>query len=263
MLNIQLLRNSKIISIVVLFSIILFSCDKFANNNKIKTKDGWKEFSVNENGDSIMRVYRSDGFKKSEVTFKNGFNDGVGYDYYDNGKVHYEIHYKEGYKDGETKWFYQNGNIYRITVYEMGKKTGVQKKYYENGKIKAEIPYKDNHPVKGLKEYKKDGSLITGYPRITFKEIDKLAFENKLILEISLRGKGRKTKYYRIKKISGFDHDLSLSAQTKNGKAKIVYKLKPGQSIMEKVRIKAVTNTKMGNPLVLYKSYNLAAENRF
>ncbi len=263
MLNNNLLRKSKLISLVILFAAVQLSCDKFANKNRHKTKMGWKEFTVTEKGDSIMRVFRSDGFKKSEVTFKNGFNDGVGYNYYENGKVQNEIHYKEGYKDGETKWFYQNGNLYRSTIYEMGKKVGIQKKYYENGKIKAEVPYEDNYRVRGLKEYKKDGSLITDYPRIIFREIDKLAFENKVILEISLKGKGINTKYYRIKKIMGLDHDLSLIGQTKNGKARIVYHLKPGQSIMQKVRIKAVTKTKMGNQKLLYNSYNLAAENRF
>jgi len=32
---------------------------------------------------------------------------------------------------------------------------------------------------------------------------------------------------------------------------------------MEKLQIKVVTQTKRGNPLVLHKTYNMAAENRF
>jgi len=258
------LKNQIIlIAFALTFTLITFSCDRFSGPDRTPTKEGWKEFTINENGDSLMTFFKKDGTKKSEVTFKNGFHDGVGYTYYDDGVVQYEIHYKEGYKHGETKWFYESGKLYRTTQYNMGSKDGMQRKYYENGNLKSEVLYKDNEPQKGLKEFKEDGTPYRIYPKIKFKEIDKLAFENKIILQVYLKPKGSKTKYYIVKNIGGEDHYISLSQQTKNGKANIEYYLAPGTSVMEKLQIKVVTQTKRGNPLVLHKTYNMAAENRF
>jgi hypothetical protein len=251
------------LAIIIIFTIFLFSCDRFNRPEKIKHKDGWKELTITKNGDSLMTTFRKDGTKKNAVTFRNGFHDGVGYNYYENGKVQNKIHYKEGYKNGTAEWFYKTGILYRITNYDMGIKVGIQKRYYESGELQAEIPYKNNKITEGLKEYKKDGSLITNYPKIIFEEIDKLAFENKLILKVYLSPKGKKTEYLRLKKIGDEEAPISLSAQTKNGAAFITYPLKPGRSIMEKVKIKVKTKTKLGNTLVLIKKYNLAAENRF
>lgn len=256
-------NNFRTLLILVIVTASLSSCDKFNRPEKIRHKDGWKEFTVNENGDSLMTIYRKDGVKKSQVTYKNGFHDGVGYNFYDDGKLKNEIHYKEGYKNGVSKWYYKTGILYRETIYQEGKKEGVQKKYYENGKLKAEIPYEDNKVQPGLKEYREDGSQIAKYPKIRFQEIDKLAFENKLILKVYLEPKGRKTKYSRIKKIEGKEYDISLSGQTKNSSAYIEYRLNPGRSVMEKVKVRVKTTTKLGNPLIIIKSYNLAIENRF
>jgi len=253
--------NYLLLFIIVLSTAFLNSCDKFNRPEKIKHKDGWKEFTVNENGDSLMTVFRKDGIKTSQITFKNGFHHGVGYNFYNDGKIKNEIFYKEGYKDGLSKWYYNTGVVYRETNYKEGKKEGIQKKYYENGKLKAEIPYLDNKAQPGLKEYREDGSKITKYPKLRFQEMDKLAFENKLILKVYLEPKGKKTKYYRIKKIGGTEHSISLSGQTKNGSANIEYRLNPGRSVMEKVKIKVKTTTNLGNPLIIFKTYNLAADN--
>lgn len=251
------------LSMLVFTIMSLNSCDKFSRPEKIKHEEGWKEFTINKNGDSLMTIFGKDGVKRSQVTFKKGFHHGVGYNFYADGKVKNEIHYKEGYKDGVSKWYYKTGILYRETIYKEGRKEGIQKKYYEDGKLKAEIPYENNKVMPGLKEYRKDGTQITKYPKLRFQEIDKIAFENKLTLKIYLEPKGRKTKYTRIKKLDGEEHDISLSRQTTNGAAYIEYFLRPGRSVMEKVKIRVKTTTKLGNTLVIIRTYNLAAENRF
>lgn len=253
-------QNILLFGLIILF--IISSCDQLGlNRDKIRTKDGWKEYVISE-GDSMVINYNIHGKKVSESMFMNGYFHGKSYVYYDNGQIQYEINYSEGHKDGNVKWFFENGVIYRETEYIMGSREGIQKKYYKNGSLLAEIPYKDDHVQTGLKEYKKDGTLNHNLPKIRIKEIDKTVFENKIILEISTQPKGSKTKYSTVKYIAGEEHNISLKSKTKNGKAYIEYIIGPGDIRMEKVKLRVSTKTKLGNPLVLYKTYNLVAENK-
>ena len=48
----------------------------------------------------------------------------------------------------------------------------------------------------------------------------------------------------------------------KKGMIELKYTLMPGQFMMEKLNIVAKTETKLGNPFITQKQYNLAAENR-
>jgi len=233
------------------------------NGNLIETKHGWKEYIVNQQGDSVMIIYNLEKEKTSEVTFKDGLYDGIGYNYYSNGNIKNEIHYKKGRKEGITKWFYENGKPYRFTMYKYGRKNGIRKIFYKDGNLKAEIPYKDDEPQAGLKEYRKDGTLFTDQPKIYFREIDMLAYEDKYYLEVYLKPKRKKVEFYRIKKIDGEEFEIGLPEGTKKGVARITYLIRPGDVLMQKLKIKVVTTTKHGNPLVLYKTYNLAVENRF
>ena len=245
-------------------AILITSCrNNQSDNNLIKTKHGFKEYIVNEQGDSVMIVYNSKKQKTSQVTFKNGFYNGVGYNYYLNGNVKNEIHYKEGHKEGVTKWYYESGKPYRFTMYKNGQKHGIRKVFYKDGKLKAEIPYKNNEPQPGLKEYKKDGTLFTDQPKMYFREVNRLAYENKYYLEIYLKPKRKKVEFYRIKKIDGKEYEIGLPFDEDKGVARITYMVRPGDVLMEKLKIKVVTTTRHGNPLVFYKTYNIAAENRF
>lgn len=248
---------------LLLMLFLLISCQNNSENNMIRTKHGWKEFVVNSKGDSVMIIYNSNKQKRSEISFKNKLYDGVGYNYYLNGKVKNEIHYKKGKKNGIAKWYYKNGKLYQLTTYKNGKKNGIRKKYYKDGKLEAEMFYKDNIPQPGLKEYKEDGSPVTKYPQIHVEEINKLAFDNKYYLDVYLKPKGKKTSFYRIKNIDGEDFEIALPKGPKKGVRRIPYFLRPGEFLMEKIRIKAITTTKRGNPLVLYKTYRLSVENRF
>lgn len=244
-------------------AIICNSCDFFSKKGGlIKTKDGYKEYIVNETGDSIVINYNKYKKKESEYMFKNSYFDGQAYTYYDNGQVQYDIQYKEGYKHGTVKWFFENGKLFRETTYEMGDRTGIQKKYYESGKLLAEIPFKNDEFQPGLKEYNEDGSRNHDVPKLKIKEIDKTVFEDKVILEIYLEPKGYKTQYYIVEKRNGKEYEYSLKKQTKKRKAYLEYTVRPGEIKIEEVKVKAVAKTKLGNPIVLYKTHKLVAENK-
>ena len=253
----KLLPANCIIIVVLILTFGSLSCDRFQHKNQFKKGKSWKEFTINENGDSLYILWGANGNKKSEVTFKNGMHDGVGYNYYDDGTIKNEIHYSEGYKDGDATWYYESGAIYRHTLYEMGKKVGIRKYYYENGQLKAEIPYESNSPVPGLKEYTESGTLINDYPKLVIWQVDKIAFEDKIVVKAKLKNWKKKVKY----SLNMGGIFMELGHFTKKNVLNYEIKVRRGQSIMEKNVIRAQTTSKMGYPLVIEKSYNLVAEN--
>jgi antitoxin component YwqK of YwqJK toxin-antitoxin module len=262
MKSINFTKTSLILLQLVLI-LVFSSCDDLLNKrNLIKTKKGFKEYIVTETGDSIVISYNRKKKKLSQYMFKDGYFDGQAYTYYDNGKIQYNIQYSKGYKHGKVKWFFESGKLYRETQYDMGERTGIQKKYYKSGALLAEIPYKDDKVQAGLKEYNEDGTRNHDTPQIKVKEIDKTVFENKVILEFYLEPKAYKIKYFIIETRNGKEYEYSLKKQTKKKKAYLEYNVNPGDIKIEKVKIKAEAKTKLGNPIVLYKTYKLVAENK-
>lgn len=251
---------------IITFSVLLFlfsACDDFLKKgNLIKTKSGYKEYIFTENGDSIVVNYNKHKNKTSEYMFKNGYFDGQAYTYYENGKVQYDIQYKNGYKHGIVKWFFENGTLYRETNYDMGERNGIQKKYYKSGALLAEIPYENDEVQYGLKEYYEDGSQNLNLPIIKIKEIDKTVFEDKIILEVYLDPKAYKIQYFLIEERSGKEYEYSLKKHTEKNKAHLEYKVYPGEIEIREIKLKAIAKTKLGNPIVLNKTYKLVAENK-
>lgn len=230
-----------------------------------------KDFSQQENtsekkgkANGIVKSYRKDKTLLSEITFKDGIRNGVAKDYYKNGKVHYELYYQNGLREGEAKWYYESGNIYQVLHYRNDKKDGIEKKFHENGQLMAEIFWKNGMIGKGTKEYTEFGKLITGYPEIVIKPVNTMAFDNKYLLKIYLDKKMKKVEYY-MGNLSGeiFVEEGNLRYLfTSNDTAIYSYFMPPGSFYMEKVSIIARFKTRMGNPYVLQKIFNVAIENK-
>jgi hypothetical protein len=249
---------------IILILISLSACDHFSRTrNRTKTANGEsKEVIVDENGDSIMVYYRKDGSIRSKAMFKNRYKNGPAYNYYEDGKVQNLIHYKDGFKHGLAIWYYKSGKKYRETNYFEGQKDGVQKFYYETGELKAEVPYKKGQLQLGTKEYTKSGKIIRDYPRIIVNPIDRLKEENRYYLQFSLDPPRKRVLYYMVKKVNGTEAKIGLDSFTKNGVARYPYVLYPGQSVMEKVEIRAEIKSRRKIPVIIRRTYNLAAENR-
>lgn len=262
MKSINLTKTSLILFYLVLIHLFSSCDDILKKRNLIKTKKGYKEYVVTEARDSIVINYNKNKKKLSQYMFKDGYFDGQAYTYYDNGKVQYDILYYKGYKHGIVKWYFENGLLFRETQYDMGKRIGIQKKYYKSGALLAEIPYGNDKVQEGLKEYNEDGTRNHDTPQIKVKEIDKTVFENKVILEFYLEPIAYKIKYSIIETRNGKEYEYSLKEQTKKKKVYLEYNINPGNVRIEDVKIKAEAKTKLGNPIVLYKSYKLVAENK-
>jgi len=253
-----MLRN--IIFIFLVIAIVISACNSFTNNQE-KEDTGKPAIRFSENGDTVLINYNEKGLLLSEVTVKNNKMNGLTYNYYDNGKIMNEITYTDGVKNGRATWNYENGKLYRETLYKAGEIEGIQKKYYEDGKLMAEIPYKNGVLQPGTLEYSNTGKLKKNLPEITIEPIDKIAFESKYSLRISLSKKQSNLRLYRVVE-SMKGNSVRVPLDVKDGYAEIKWVLPKGSFIMEKVSIVAEFTTNLKNPVTIEKTYNVAIENR-
>ena len=71
-------------------------------------------------GESVW--YYEDGQKKSEITYKNGKQDGLYTAWYENGQQASEVTYKDGKWDGKWTLWYENGQKSGEATYKDGKR---------------------------------------------------------------------------------------------------------------------------------------------
>ena len=68
---------------------------------------------------------------------------GVAFDIWEDGQLHYEVTYKDGYLDGLGQNWYKNGQLQYEGTFKDGKKDGLHQEWYENGQLKEERTYND------------------------------------------------------------------------------------------------------------------------
>ena len=241
---------------VLLFA---FSCAQPAKE-PAKEADSGKKFRISEQGDTIVINYRKNGKLLSEVTVKNGLQNGLCLNYYENGKIQNEIWYQDGDKNGRATWNYESGKLYRETPYVDDEIEGIQKIYYEDGKLMAEIPYKKGELLVGTKEYNKEGNLKKNYPEIVFEPVDKMAFDNKYYLRIYLSKNDPDAKFFNVTEVDGKKYDIPLPLL--NGVAEMNWFVPKNKYVMEKVTVAVEFNTVLNNPVRFEKTYNVAADHR-
>ena len=266
----------KYIFIVGLFSMFFYSCGKTTSDNVTavsdtsivieKYSDGTIKTEISAIGElrqGWTRNYDQQGRLISEVHYVNNVREGTARNYYaKSGKLNSTLEFKNGIKEGDEIWYFESGQKYRVSPFRNGLIEGMQKLYYENGNIMAEVPYRAGYPGTGLKEYKQDGTLITDYPKLVIQKEDHLADANKILLRISLSNKDTRVKFYKGTLVEGkyLQKDLLLLA-SHDGNAQMDYNIPPGAMVNQKVTISANYKTRMGNPLILTRIYNLQVVN--
>jgi antitoxin component YwqK of YwqJK toxin-antitoxin module len=241
---------------LVLVFLVTFSSCQFLTD---KSKDS----NTKDDGTRIIKsYYEKSGALKSEITVKDNKKNGSAKKYYPTGELHTLVNYTDGIKEGETVWYYKNGQPYRVTPYQKGKMHGIRKKYYENGALQAEIPYKYGELVEGTKEYKQNGAIVNHDVKIIFETLDLLRSENKFTLRIKLSEKSSKIEFYE-EKTSTDGNKIRVPIKTNlSGTGKIEYYLPKGNSKISALKIFAIYESRLGNPLLISKSYNLTIKNK-
>jgi antitoxin component YwqK of YwqJK toxin-antitoxin module len=91
----------------------------------------------------------------SEISYKNGFQEGPARDWYESGELQSEAYYKENSLHGASKEWYKNGKIKSEALYEFGVPLEY-KEWDEDGKVVNEFQLsKDDIRFKLLEDLKK------------------------------------------------------------------------------------------------------------
>lgn len=248
------LKITKRISHLLLFIILplIFSCSQ---SSEIKENTA----SGNEPETVIKR--RDDGSVSSvNQVNENNRVHGIRATYYGDGKTLYSKQtFVNGKKHGPATWYYMDGQIYKQTNFKDGKRDGLTRIYYKDGCLSAEFEAENGNNLPGLKEYKEDGSLVTSYPDIRFRELDFLASKNRLDLEISCTKKRSGVKFFILHEKEGETSRVYLI--TEDDKALLQFYVKPGKALDRKVNIMAELPTELGNTLARKYSYQLNVSN--
>jgi hypothetical protein len=237
--------------------------------------------------DGLVVKYRSDGTLGNETNFKNGVKHGlaknyskdgkkllsevmhvdgritgIARNYYPSGKVSNEMSYLNDTLHGDSKWFYEDGKLYQLTPYSKGLMEGTKITYNKSGKIVSEVPYHKDEVALGTKEYTADGSLKK-MPEIVIEPIDRRLIDGTYVLKVSMSDRNPKARFFTGKLDQGkyLGNDITWYPG-QGGVVEIRYDLPPGTFVMEKINLIATSFTKVGNPVIVQKSYNVAVENK-
>ena len=92
-------------------------------------------------------VWLENGQKWSEVTYKDGKQEGSSTVWHENGQKWSEQTFKKGKREGPTSEWHKNGKKQSEQIYKDGKREGLNTWWHDNGQKGAEYTYKDGKKV--------------------------------------------------------------------------------------------------------------------
>jgi len=236
-------------ALLLLLLSLSFSCNRSHNNEKVIGSESKPETVIKRRSDGTV----------SSVNQVNDYNrvHGIRATYYEDGKTLYSKQtFNHGKKQGPATWYYKNGQLFKETNFEDGKRHGTTRIYYKSGKLSAEFESEHGNVLPGLIEYKEDGSLVTSYPDIKFRELDFLTSKNRLDLEIYCTKNRSGVKYFILHEKDGETSRVYLI--TEDDSALLQYYVNPGEELNKRVEILAEIPTELGNVLARKYSYQLS-----
>jgi hypothetical protein len=212
-------------------------------------------------GDSLLegeqKVFYDNGKIHYIVEYKKGKANGRVQEYSTDGKLYMDAVYVDGHRHGKCTHFYKNGKPFEVSNYVNGEKEGIETKYYESGAVLATRIYKKNKVQPGLKEFEKDGREIVNTNSIVVRGIDHTLLEGKYILQVSLAQPQKNVTFYAAPrsdpesrqklKVSGASGILEIPVSSSN-------------FVMKSLLFEAEYKTRLGNIMVLQKTFNLAVD---
>jgi hypothetical protein len=199
------------------------------------------------------------------TTYKNDRKNGPERIYFLSGdRIRLESNYADDVLEGEEKRFYENGTLYQSTWYTQGVKNGIQKTFHPSGKLRSQLSFRNDQPGKDLAEFDEHGApVVYKLPEIIVTPVDRIAMEQKYALRLRLSSKAWKVRFYigDLHNNMYFDPSVSVPLLTQNGEAEYNVYLPSGMAVMKKITIVALLTSRFGNPIIVSRSYNLAAQN--
>jgi len=185
--------------IVSLIIVIASSCGGGTGDSGGRKKAG----HVPDTGYTGVKNYIRNDVKVKEVTYKNGVKEGMTRTFYQGGVVEQDIPYVGDKKNGLAKWYYPDSKLFRVTPYVNDTISGTQIQYYKNGNVKAKMEFVDGKRKPGLEEYNMDGSMVTGYPEVTYRVNDLYREKGMYKLFIEMSDMAENVRYYRGDLVGG------------------------------------------------------------
>lgn len=251
--NVMLSFNSMVKAILFLLApAIVFSCTQATGPKEDDSEIKEMETLVKRRADgSISSVNQVD---------EEGKVHGIRATYYGDGVTLYSKQtFEHGIKNGPAIWYYTNGQVFKQSNFKEGKRQGLTRVYFRDGGLCAEYESDRGIVMPGLKEFNRDGTPVTIYPGVEFREIDYLATKNRIDLEISCTKKRSGVKFYLLNEENGTSERVYLI--TENDRAEMQFYLKPGEVLNRKIEIIAEIPTELGNVLAKKYSYQLSVSN--
>lgn len=201
-------------------------------------------------------VYNENGKLKYMVEYKDGKANGQVKQFYEDGKLYMEATFTEGRRNGKCTYFYKNGKAHSVSIYVNGTREGDEIKYWESGELLSVCPFKNDKVQTGLKEYRKDGTLIGNNISILINTVESKASDGKRFLKVSLSNPETDASYY----VSDLSEKAPRVKLAKSGYAAL-YEIKApkGATLKKQLVFDAEYKTSLGNTMRLQKSFNLIA----
>jgi antitoxin component YwqK of YwqJK toxin-antitoxin module len=244
-----------------LFVLSAFLAGIFSCTQKSSSPEDAGEDTGEESKSEVIRKKRADGTLSSvNQVDEMGLVHGLRVTYFEDGKTVYsKFNFSHGKKHGPSIRYYRNGQVFEHTEFVRGKKHGVSRKYHKDGTLLSECSFEEGHPLPGLKEYREDGTLISSYPEVVFREIDRLAYRNRVDLEMSCTSKVNGVKYYRLTKEGEKTNRIYLISE--DNASTLQFYVDPGTTLEERIGILAEIPTEYGNLYVRELYYELRLTN--
>jgi hypothetical protein len=210
-----------------------------------------------DTGYTGIKQFMSGKYLVSEVTFKNGIEEGLKKTFYMSGKLRQTFWYENGLREDSSKWYYEEGQVFRITPYVHDTINGTQTQYYRTGEVKAILKYRKGLRIPFLEEYTRDGKLITNYPSLVISTSDEYKTKGVYSIKLQLSNKSQKVRYYRGNYTDGlFDTAHLNKIHTVNGTGYLNLK-KTSEPQAGYIDIIAEILTNFGNNYLLQKKIKL------
>lgn len=151
--------------------VLLLSCNKVATNPpNVLVAVSAKEIK-NDNGTWLYNKEKFNGYlieKKnnqliSKLPIIDGKENGIGYGWFENGKLKYQRQYLNGDREGNHFGWFENGRVAFVNKFHNDKYEGPQITYYPNGQKGQWINYRNGYEEGKQKYWNKKGRLINNF----------------------------------------------------------------------------------------------------
>jgi len=233
----------------ILLTFLLIGCNRNSNSSEKSDADTLKE--------GEKPVYTEKGKLHYIVTYRDGKANGRVREYYPDGRLYMDAIYKDGHRHGKCTHYFKNGKPFSISYYKNGAKDSIETRFYVSGEVFAYVPFKKNKVQPGLREFKKDGTLIEDNKSLIITEVDHTALEGKYFIYVSLPSPQKNVKFYAS---SASDPKSREVLKNSNGTGVLVVPISSEGFVMKKLLFEAEYKTAEGNTMRLQKYYNLAID---